>query len=377
MKRFYWENPFVFETEVELTQIDGSVCTIMPEIFHPDEGGQPQDLGTIADAQVFKIEAKDGRSIISLDKPLVSGRYLARIDSGNRVSQSRRHTAQHIISGIAEKQMGLLTAGVRIGETCTIDFDKKIEWDQAEKLENLSNQAIMLDLPVSTEYGTLTDRGRFNQELSGKDSDDLRVVAIGEIDRSACCGTHVPTTAMIGSVRIISIEASRQGSRIAFMAGMDSIKFGFAESAVLRELRKATSCANNELSASFSKLQEQVSQLGKDNISLWEKLIPFELDNAMDINSGSFTVIKVLYTSAPIKMLPKIAQMLSGKTGQNSIVFSQSGSNATISSPSAQAKDIFARLAVNQNVKGGGSPQSVNAMLEKGLGFEDIKILMA
>ncbi|NTU61571.1 MAG: alanyl-tRNA editing protein, partial [Caldiserica bacterium] len=298
MKRFYWENPFVFEAEVELSQIDGAQFTINPIIFHPDEGGQPPDRGMIGDANIIKIEARDGQAVITLDKPLALGKYKAIIESSNRIVQSRRHTAQHVISGIAEKQMGLTTIGVRIGETCTIDFDKKIEWSQAEKLEKLSNEAVMMDLPVATEYGTISDRGRFNQELSEKNTEELRVVVIGDIDKSACCGTHVPSTGMIGSVRISSLEASRQGSRITFGAGMDSIDFGISESTVLRNLRKATSCANDELIGSFAKLSEQISQLNKENAELWEKLIPFELEKAIEISSQLIPSSVALFTAA-------------------------------------------------------------------------------
>lgn len=365
MKRFYWENPLVFETEVELSQIDGSQCTINPIVFHPDEGGQPPDKGTIGDANIIKIEAKDGQAIITLDKPLSSGKYLAKIEQENRISQSQRHTAQHVISGIAEKKMGFATTGVRIGETCTIDFDKKIEWDLVEKLEKVSNEAIMMDLPVGTEYGTIADRGRFDNELSGKDSEELRVVVIGDIDRSACCGTHVPSTGMIGSIRIVGLETSRQGSRITFVSGLDSIIYGIAETTVLRNLRKATSCANDELIGSFSKLQDQISQLNKENGNLWEKLIPFELERAVEIASQSITPLVVLFTGAPVKLLPKIAQMLSGKTNKNAIVVNEIGHNITISSPDSQAKNIFTKLSTKMTLKGGGSPASVNILLEK------------
>lgn len=372
MKRYYWDNPFVFETEVELSQVDGAQCTINPIIFHPDEGGQPPDSGTIGDAKIVRIEPKDGNALIMLDKELPSGIYIARIDKDNRLAQSRRHTAQHIISGIAEKQMGLLTTGVRIGDTCTIDFDKKIEWVEAEKLERLSNDAVMMDFPIITEYGTIADRGRFNQELSDKENDDLRIVVIADIDKSACCGTHVPTTGMIGSVRICSVESSRQGSRITFKASLDAIEYGQSESAVLRNLRKATSCANDELVGSFAKLQEQQSQLTRENANLWEKLIPIELDNSLTISSALFGNMSILVTSAPPKLLPKIAQMLSLKNNLTSVVLSENMLNATISSPNGIAKEVFTKLSTYYKVKGGGSPASVNLIFESGTVISDL-----
>jgi alanyl-tRNA synthetase len=375
MKRFYWENPEVFETEVELVQIDGSVCKILPVVFHPDEGGQPPDMGFVSDAKILKIEVKDGEVLLTLDKPLQSGKYIAKIDSKHRLAQSRRHTAQHVISGVAEHEMNLATTGVRIAESCTIDFDKKIEWEQAIQLEKLSNEAIMQDLPVLTEYGTLTDRGRFGDELSDKDSSELRVVVIGNIDRSACCGTHVTSTGKIGSVRIISLEASRQGSRITFVAGIDAINSGIAESTVLRNLRKTASCSNDELMGSFAKLQEQSSQLSKDNAVLWEKLIPFELDKAVSIESKDYPS-NVLFTAAPVKLLPKIASMLQSRSNSNALVVSESGMLMVVSSSKGQAKMIQNLFLTKFQLKGGGSESSVNLLFTNPINIDDIKSVL-
>ena len=50
MKRLYWTQPDTFETEVEVAVVDDRAVTIDPILFHPDEGGQPADLGTIGDA---------------------------------------------------------------------------------------------------------------------------------------------------------------------------------------------------------------------------------------------------------------------------------------------------------------------------------------
>lgn len=371
MKRFYWENPFAFEAEVELVQIEGSMCKISPIIFHPDEGGQPPDRGTIGDAKIIKIQAKDSDAIITLDRPLPSGKYPAKIETAHRVSQSRRHTAQHIISGIAETEMGLATTGVKIGSNCTIDFDKKVEWEQILKLEQLSNEAIMNNIPVLTEYGTLTNRGRFNENLSEKDTSELRVVAIEGIDRSACCGTHVPMTGMVGSIRITNLEASRQGSRITFVAGLDAVGFGAGESTILRELRKTASCSNEELKDSYLKIVNLNSAQSKEIVSLWEKVIPLELENAKQIESR-FGKISILQTSAPSKLVSKIGSMMTAKSGLNSIVFSSNPCQLAIGSPTGQAKEILEALTNSAGAKGGGNPNAVNGSCSADITLEQI-----
>jgi alanyl-tRNA synthetase len=375
MKRFYWENPETVEVEVELTQVDGCLCTVKPIVFHPDEGGQPPDKGMIGDAKIVKIDAKDGDAFITLDKPLSSGKYLAKIDLNHRILQSSRHTAQHIISGIAEVKMGLKTAGVRIGQTCTIDFDKKVDWEQLQQLEKMSNEIIMSDIPVLTEYGTLDGRGRFSEELANKDTSELRVVVIGDIDRSACCGTHVTSTGKIGSIRITNVEASRTGSRITFFAGQDAIDFGFAESSVLRNLRKTASCSNDELVGAYTKLSDQSSQLFKENMELWEKLIPIEISKSETFQS-KFGQAHIVITAAPQKLHGKITSTLAIQTKELSLVFSSNGLNLVVSSPNGQAKAVFNSISEKTKVKGGGSDSSVNVLFESSISMEKIKQIL-
>jgi len=141
MKRLYWTQPDVFETEVEVVTVGAGKVTTDPIFFHPDEGGQPADKGVVGEATVNDVQVVDGKVVLTLDRPLADGRYAARLDKERRLYTATQHTAQHILSGIAASQFGLQTVGVHIGlEGCTVDFDKKVEWDAAE--EPISNSSI-------------------------------------------------------------------------------------------------------------------------------------------------------------------------------------------------------------------------------------------
>ena len=125
VKRLYWTNPDVYEVDVEVKSVGDRKVTIEPIVFHPDEGGQPADKGKIEQSEVLNVEIIDGNINHTLDKPLSDGKYIARVDRRHRLSVARRHTAQHIISGIAEKRFDLKTVGVHIGlESSTVDFDR-------------------------------------------------------------------------------------------------------------------------------------------------------------------------------------------------------------------------------------------------------------
>ena len=136
MKRLYWTNPELFETEVEVKTISECKVTTEPVLFHPNEGGQPTDIGTIEKANVTNVEIINGQVVHTLDRSLGDGKYIARLNKRHRLYTATQHTAQHIISGIAEKQFSLGTTGVHIGfERCTVDLDKKIDWETIKNIE--------------------------------------------------------------------------------------------------------------------------------------------------------------------------------------------------------------------------------------------------
>ena len=218
MKRLYWTNPDACEVEVEIESIGDCTVKIEPIVFHPDEGGQPADKGKIGESDVLNVEIIEGRIVHILNKPLSDGKYIARVDRLHRLHVSRRHTAQHIISGIAEKRFDLKTVGVHIGlESCTVDFDKKIDWEIAQAIERDSMEVVTENIPVETVFNDTDVRTRF--DLKEIESDMIRVVKIGDYDASACCGTHVRRTGDIGIIRILDLESKKNGTRVSFAAG--------------------------------------------------------------------------------------------------------------------------------------------------------------
>jgi alanyl-tRNA synthetase len=235
MERKYWTHPNVFEAEVEVMAVEPGKVTIDPVLFHPDEGGQPADKGTIGDAVVCDVQVVGGRFIHVLDRPLPDGRYIARVDRDHRLHTATQHTAQHILSGIAAKQFGLETVGVHIGlEGCTVDFHEKLGWSLAEDLERRAMEVVTQDLPVETTFDAQDVQAR---SRTGRiESDVIRIVRIGDCDVSACCGAHVRTTGAVGVIRIFDIESKKNGTRVSFLAGRKALERSQFETSILRDL---------------------------------------------------------------------------------------------------------------------------------------------
>jgi len=359
VKRLYWTNPDVYEIEVEVKSIGDRRVTLDPIVFHPDEGGQPPDRGTIGEADVLNVEIIEGRIVHTLGKPLGNGRYVARVDRQHRLHTSRQHTAQHIISGIAEKQFDLKTAGVHIGfERSTIDFDKKTDWETVQAIEQYSMEVVTENIPVETVFNDTDIRSRF--DLSEIDSDTIRVVRIGKYDTTACCGTHVLRTGDIGIIRIQDLESKKEGTRLSFVAGRKALEFSRIETSILRELRKLTKCSTLELPLILQKALDQSKILSKEVDRLQDLILPSLVKSAEIIEVGS-SKVGVQVNTVSDKYAGKLAALTADEIDGTGIVVSDN--KIVINSKNLNASDLLQKLQKAVGGKGGGSSKSASGRL--------------
>jgi alanyl-tRNA synthetase len=361
MKRLYWTSPELFETEVEVKAIAEAKVTIEPVIFHPEEGGQPADKGTIGQANVCNVEIINGRIVHTLDEPLSDGKYTARVDKQRRFYTASQHTAQHILSGIAEKQFGLETTGVHIGfERCTVDFDKRIDWETVKELEQQSMEAVALNIPVETVFDD-TDV-RIRSDSKEIESDVIRVVKIGDYDKSACCGAHLWTTGQIGIIRIFDIESKKQGTRMFFLAGRKALEYSQLETSILRELRKSAGCSTSELPEIFQKTSDHSKELTKEVNRLWSRMLPDLVKSAEAVEVES-SKIGIQVADVPRQLVTKLAGMIADAIDGAGIVVSDV--NIAISSNRMNAGELLRKIQNTAGGKGGGSSKAANGRLDR------------
>ena len=368
VKRLYWTNPDIYEIEVEVKSIGDCKVAIEPVVFHPDEGGQPADKGRIGESEVLSVEVIDGRIVHTLDKQLNDGKYLARVDRRHRLNIARRHTAQHIISGIAEKRFGLKTVGVHIGlESCTVDFDKKIDFKTAQAIERDSMEVVTENIPVETSFNDGDARTRF--DLKEIESDMIRVVKIGDYDASACCGTHVRQTGDIGIIRIFDLESKKNGTRVSFDAGPAALEFSQAETSVLKELRQLAKCSTVELPVIFRKALESAKNLSKEVERLQDMMLPGFVESAEIVEVGPSKVgIQIDAVSA--RLAGKLAAMIANKIDGTGIVISDG--NIVINSRNLNAGELLKKLHNTVGGKGGGSANAASGRLDKQVTTEQV-----
>jgi alanyl-tRNA synthetase len=192
--------------------------------FYPTSGGQPHDLGTLNGVTVIDVIDEGERIVHVLSSPLPAGEaVMGKIDWARRFDLMQQHTGQHLLSAVFEDLFGFKTVSVHFGaESSTLDLDAELVTHQQMLAAEARANAIVAEArPV-----TVTFEDAQNATGLRKASDregTLRVVSIEDIDRSACGGTHVRTSAEIGAVLLRSNEKVRKTTRIEFVCGRRAI----------------------------------------------------------------------------------------------------------------------------------------------------------
>lgn len=218
----------VFDARVSDVAQDGVRVYLERTAFYPTSGGQPHDTGTLAGITVVDVVDEGDRIAHVLERALAGvgagSTVHGEVDWPRRHDHMQQHTGQHLLSAVLEDLAGLRTVSVHFGaETSTLDVADAagdaapLPGDVMERVERRANGIVGEARPVVVSFeGASAATGlRKASDREGV----LRIVSIEGLDRSACGGTHVATTAEIGAILLRRQERVRQGLRIEFVCG--------------------------------------------------------------------------------------------------------------------------------------------------------------
>lgn len=140
---------------------------------------------------------------------------------------TKLHTAAHLLLAALRKVLGehVVQKGSNItGERLRLDFShsEKLTSEQIKKVEDLVNQQIKKDLPVSCCETSLDEAKKMGAMgvFETKYGDKVKVYSIGPstgsgspFSREICAGPHVKSTGQLGNFRIKKQESSSAGVR--------------------------------------------------------------------------------------------------------------------------------------------------------------------
>ncbi len=279
-KKLFQEDVYRKDCESTILRVLGSGTAEDPfllvldrTVFFPEGGGQPCDLGTIDGITLTHVFEKDGEiyhRMLPMDQDDGGNSYIGgsshtkRWDSGEKVlcvldwnrrfDHMQRHCGEHILSGIFFRETGGVNRGFHMGSGyMTIDIDiPGITWEQAQRIEDLTNEVIWSNVPVTTRY--FQDRSEAERLPLRKPlaiDDDISIVCVGEesnpADCVACCGTHPATSGQVGLLKIFRLENYKGMTRVYFNAGKDALKDYQNKHRIITVLNQKYSSDDNDL----------------------------------------------------------------------------------------------------------------------------------
>ena len=123
-ERLYYNDSYLsdFAALIVDRSADGRRICLDRTAFYPASGGQPHDLGWIADSAVVEV-VEEGERIVHITQTPVDGPQVeCRIDWARRFDHMQQHSGQHVLSGVLVELFGTNTVGFHLGaEASAID----------------------------------------------------------------------------------------------------------------------------------------------------------------------------------------------------------------------------------------------------------------
>ena len=230
MSRYFChEHPEVLTLETRVVDARPGAVVLEQTPFHPGGGGQLADRGVLrwngGEAVVTGFELTEGRLWHRLAAPIeVSGRVQVAVDPAFRTMMTELHTGTHVLNALVYQQFeGALVTGAQLNDdgTARMDFDlPDADNDRLRALEAPINDVIRQDLPLRFAYVPLVEAAAQPGLLRSKsvtpppDEDGtVRIVEIVGLDRQACGGTHLASTARSRPVRILKVDNKGRHNR--------------------------------------------------------------------------------------------------------------------------------------------------------------------
>jgi alanyl-tRNA synthetase len=175
----------------------------------------------------------------------------------------QQHTGQHLLSAVLEDLFGIATVSFHMGaEVSTIDVNAAtLDARQIERVEERCAEIVAEARPVLITFEDASaDLGlRKASERTGT----LRIVSIDRLDRSACGGTHLRSTAEIGAVQIRKLEKIRGTTRVEFVCGLRALRAARSDFRLLSEISRTLSTAFADVPAYLTAQIEKTKTLEK------------------------------------------------------------------------------------------------------------------
>ncbi|MCU1294739.1 MAG: alanyl-tRNA synthetase [Bryobacterales bacterium] len=269
-ERLYYTDSYLSYVKARVVDADpaANILYLDRTPFYPTSGGQPHDLGTISGQPVLEVIDEGQRIAHRTAVPVSENMVECQIEWARRYDHMQQHTGQHVLSAVWMELFSIPTKSFHIGaENSTVELGARdLTDEQIERAEQRANQVAREGRLVSVSFDD-SQMVTGLRKPSGRDG-LLRIVTIDGLDRSACGGTHVGSTAEVVPIQIRRTEKIRGNVRLEFVCGARAERRARQDYRIVAELARLTAVGLDDLPEAVNKLRVRLTEVEKDKVRL-------------------------------------------------------------------------------------------------------------
>ncbi|KAL3237592.1 putative alanine--tRNA ligase [Nakaseomyces bracarensis] len=283
-------------------------------ILFPEGGGQPSDTGYMLlngdESQrinVLQVLREGLHAKHYVDQAVEPGTKLKQfVDKEKRLDYMQQHTGQHLLSAILDNffenadTLSWSMGGIPTAKKPTLEpsdylnyleLPRRLTKEEIEKVTAMFNEIVSLNvMPISVEERT-ADKKADETVDTKKVPDDydfdagiLRTICIGDLDKNACCGTHMTSTSQIQGILILDNQTSVRGtnSRLYFMCGRRIGDYAKRLAEITAKTKVELSCSETVIVEKITTMKDQLQKGRKKEQYFIGELAKFESQRLYD-----------------------------------------------------------------------------------------------
>ena len=365
--------------------------------FYAEMGGQSGDIGRITQGEStadVTNTTKTGDGVYVHEAELVSGvikegKAELTVDTVNRMSVSRNHSATHLLHKALKEILGshVAQAGSMVSDThLRFDFShfEAMTKEQLKEAEKKVNNAILACMPITVrelpidEAKTLGAEAQFGEKYG----DVVRVVSMGDYSVEFCGGTHLKNTSECGLFKITSESGVAAGvRRIEAVTGagvlnlINTYETILADSAAALKTNRVMELVDKAVAvmAEHREYEKKLAELGEKMAAMRTKSMLAGVKHLGEVNlltafvdEISVDELKTMVDSAKAQMINGVVVFATNNGGKITFV--------AMAMPEAVAKGVHCGKIIKEVTaicggKGGGKPD-----MAQGGGSDAMKI---
>jgi alanyl-tRNA synthetase len=321
--------------------------------FYPTSGGQPHDTGTLGGAPVVDVVDDDAGVVTHV----VVGPVTSGAEVSGEIDWSRRFAVR--------------TMSFHLGvETATIDLAREVTPDEIGQAEAEANRVVWEDRPVTVRFVSDEEAGSLPLRKEPVRTGRLRIVDVTDFDLSACGGTHVPATGMVGAIAIAGWERFKGATRLTFVCGGRAVRSHARFRNAVTAATRALSVLPEELPGAIERLQSDVKEEGRSVKRLTEELARYRAEEfrAGATAIGPWRGVLTAIPSADAAELKTLAQAIVSAPGMIVVFVGEGRPAPTViarsSDVTVDAGAWMKQAAAELGGRGGGRPEQAQGGLE-------------